>query len=317
MNQAGVGTSIGALRFFECEGSYIAIDRSASVLLKELSLADADISAVADLVDMVLLDEVDSLLCCLDDWAGHIFDWTPRSVAEDDSENTSPFPGKILPLHELRACPGFTTRMSLPKSQSPALLLALNMATLDALPPFPDTWGSLVDFYQYLKPMKLQLQQMSLLDEEYRKLETGAMVLLPWSFTAQWQAKLVATDACSWNLDAPGNVVVDTEQSRLHISPPVVTDAKEQAYSSDAPILTVELEGLVNINELYTESHWQLQQNMVIALPQMIGGARVVIRVDSLNEVTDKRQSDKSSDPLVWFGTLMKVGQGYGVVLEG
>ena len=340
MSETVVGISIDTLHWFECEGSFFAIDRTASALLNELALADVDISAVADLVDMVLLDEVDNLLSCLDDWAGHTFDWTPMTPVVDDSENENSSAGQVLPFHELHGFPKFTARISSLEDNSQTLLLALDLAMLDALPPFPASWESLVKFDRYLKPMKLQLQQISLLDKEHSKLSTGAMVLLPQSFAPQWQAMLVTTDEYSWNIDAPGSIVVDTDENQVRILPPVVPSTEEPADKPDAPVLTIELEGLLNVNELYTESVWRVQQNMVISLPQAIEGARVVIRAkpldnstnalqrdesddstsefkrDESNDSTSELQRDQSDDDLAWSGTLMKVGQGYGVVLE-
>ena len=324
MSQTVGGISIIALRWFKCDGNYIAIDRSASVQLKELALADADISAVHDLVDMVLLDELDRILCCLDDWVGRPFDWIPMNPVLDNTDDESLALGPAQPLHELRTSPRLTARMTSLENESQTLLLALDPATLNALPPFPEAWQSLVAFNRYLKPMKLELQQFPLTKEEHRKLENGAMVLLPQSFTVQWQARLVAIEEYSWELDAPGSVLVDPEHNRVQLLPPVVKKAegesKREADQSDTTILTVELEEMLYVNELYTESVWQSQKSMVIALPQAVEGARVVITVKSGNDSAASPEHDKGNDEqnseLAWSGHLMRVGQGYGVVLE-
>ena len=332
MSQTVDGISIIALRWFECDGNYIAIDRSASVQLKELALADADISAVHDLVDMVLLDELDRILCCLDDWVGRPFDWIPMNPVLDNTDDESLALGQALPLHELRTSPGLTARMTSLENESQTLLLALDPATLNALPPFPEAWQSLVAFNRYLKPMKLELQQFPLTNEERHKLGNGAMVLLPRSFAVQWQARLVAIEEYSWELDAPGSVLVDPEHNRVQLLPPAVKKAegeskgesegesKREVVQSDTTILTVELEEMLYVNELYTESVWQSQKSMVIALPQAVEGARLVITVKSGNDLAASPQHDKQNgeqnSELAWSGQLMKVGEGYGVVLE-
>ena len=164
--------------------------------------------------------------------------------------------------------------------------------------------------------MKLRLQQLFLTDIEFSKLEVGAMVLLPDSFKSQWQAMLVATEDFSWDIATPGRVVIDTDQNSLHLLPPAVegTDVAEDQLKKI--ILTIELEGLLSVNELYTELVWQLQQNMDIALPQAIEGAGVVIKTESLNNPADSSQQVDCRNVLTWSGTLMKAGLGYGVVLE-
>ena len=316
MSQTFADFSIGALRWFECDGRFIAIDRSASVLLKEMGIADADIPAVADLVDMVLLDELDSLLCCLDDWSGKPFDWLPMKNAEGEADSHSVPSGETLALHDLGNRPMLTASISSLQSESQKILLAFDSTTLNALPPFPDAWCSHVAFHRYLKPVKLHLQQLFLTDIEFTKLEVGAMVLLPDSFKSQWQAMLVATEDHSWDIAPPGRVVIDTDQNSLHLLPPAVegTDVAEDQLNKI--ILTVELEGLLSMNELYTESVWQLQQNMDIALPQAIEGASVVIKAESLNNPADSSQPVECRNVLTWSGTLMKAGLGYGAVLE-
>ncbi|ASJ70511.1 hypothetical protein [Granulosicoccus antarcticus] len=313
-----------ALRWFECNGIYIAIDRTASSALPALGVVADKEAVVMDLIDAVLLDEQDPLLRFLDDWCSTAFDWRPwRATVSDEateqgSEEAQEPQDMVapVPLHELRGYPRLTGTLISLQGPSRKLLLAIDAESLSMMPEIPEAWQSLVKFQSHLMPYRLQLQQMQLNTEEVEKLEPGALVLLPQSFESDWSIRMEASLAGSiLETHCKLHAFLDTTNSRFKLLPGAGPEPNGDAQSltagtdteSEFQSITVELEDSVPINELYTRSVWQSQLNLVLPLAQEFLGSRVVIRTDGVTEHGVTKNLP---------GTLMQVGIGYGVLLE-
>lgn len=292
-------------RWFSSDGLHLVIDRSASQVLPELSLpADAQ-AIVSDLVDAVLLDEQDPLLLCVDDWCGTVFDWKPVP------ETTSGQNLQSLHLHELTDYPRLTVSLSSLQGTPRTIWLAMDGDTLADMPELPESWQSLVRLERHLLPFAVQLQKYRLTSAEQCKIGPGSLLLLPMSYQDQWRVSLYAVDGTatgSNDLDA----TLDSQERVVRLVPQSSAssnDAREPEHNT-----VIELAESMMINKLSMQSVWQAGLNMALPLPGELDGLRVVVR----QPLTDFQAAASSpSAPLPDLtGSLMKVGEGYGVLLD-
>ncbi len=301
------------LRWFECDGLYMVIDRSGSSALAELGVLSSEQAIVADLVDAVLLDEQDPLLRCLDAWCGTTIEWEPfRSPSSGFSTSREADQGEQVEsvdaqqpayLHELVNFPRLTVSLTSLEGTPRTIWLAMDAETLANMPALPDNWQSLVRVNRHLLPCTVQLQKFNLKIEELGKIGPGGLILLPQSFREHWLATVHAPietlNIMDVRIDSTGPIIRMLPQSN---------DMVNADTADDASNVLVELADDVMINELYMRSVWEAGLNMVLPLPQALVGTRVVVRKSAAEAAMPL--------PSAWSGTLMKVGEGYGVLLD-
>lgn len=344
-----LGVIASNLRWFESDGSIIAIDRSKSTALGELAVPRDEEHAVMDLIDAVLLNEQDPLLRCIDDWCNSSFKWRPWRQPQLDPDSDlarRQASGAPILLHELPGYPRPGLSLTSLQGTPRAVLLAIDADTFEQMPPLPEAWQSLVKLQSFLRRGSLHLQTLRLSMQEKAKLAPGSLMLLPHSFESVWQANLIdlATDSL---MPADGIAAeVDVEENRIrllagrHAEPQAGNAASQvsesspdesvqpaQANSAQTPpdkdpadmeqgdtsqqfnTVTVQLKQPLQFNDLYTLSVWQAQLNMALSLPGALHGAPVVLR----QHAEDGRESGAGGS---LAGQLWRVGRGYGVLLQ-
>ena len=343
-----LGVVASNLRWFESDGSVIAIDRSKSTALGELAVPRDQELAVMDLIDAVLLNEQDPLLRCIDDWCNSSFKWRPlRQPQLDPDSDLARRQASESPvlLHELPGYPRLGLSLTSSEGTPRAVLLAIDADTLEQMPALPEAWQSLVQLRSFLRQGSLRLQTLHLSMDEKAKLAPGSLMLLPQSFESVWRANLIDMQAGS-PMPAEGIAAeVDLEENRIRLiagqhtnsqsidaaaqsteslpdegvqhaqedSTQAPTDSNhsevDQSDSSEQTVtVTVELAQPLPFNDLYTLSVWQAQLNMALTLPGELHGAPVVV----WQHVQSGREG--GTDRLA--GQLWRVGQGYGVLLQ-
>lgn len=291
-------------RWFESNNVFIALDqidnRLAPIATTDPASERQQQDSVTDLHDAVLLAEYEPLLQCLAAIIGEDQTWCPV-------RKTS------APLHEMTQMPRITATLKSLQGTSRTVYLAIPINELSDVPAVPEQWQLLVKFESHIFHFHPCLQSCVLSEQEVGKLMPGSMVLLEGAFDDTWPINLTVqseltnllsstdfdyqfTDIYSAFLNCE-NQTIRVLQNDDAVNKSVGVARDDTLFLIDEPI---------TVNRLYMESAWQARMNFVLSLAQSLEHTRVRVVQPTANNPTGK----------TLFGTLRKVGAGYGVLVD-
>jgi len=226
-----------------------------------------------------------------------------------DRGSTTTIEGNNRPaLHEMTRMPRITASLRLLEGANRMIFLTIPFDELENVPPVPEQWQSLVDLKFHAFKYNPCFESAVLTEEENSKLVPGAMFLMNNSFELNWPVSMTAQPeapelASSFTQLSKG--YFDQESFSIRLQPAARKPADGE-ISTDEKTLFLLDESLV-INQLYAKSIWQSGKNLVLKLSQALENSRVRII----------QSSESKQSKVEMFGTFIRVGKGFGVLIDG
>ena len=311
MSELGKKDVTPVYRWFRSDSVFIALDRlrvgeSVDTSTESAALPQAaslQLEPVSDLHDAILLAEYEPLLQCLAALMGQDEPWEPVNEPS-------------VALHEMTHMPRITATLTSLQGVQRTIYLAIPVEELEHVSSVPEQWQSLAKIETHVSQFYPCIQSCDFSDEELDKVISGALVLLEESFNERWSIKL-GVRSTSIEPNDPLNEIGE----KIRISPAYdgLFDSKNQTIRlgqhrggaasastlNDSQTLFF-FDEPVMVNHLYAESVWQAGRNFVLALSQSLDELRVGVVLPSRNERPGK----------TLFGSLKRVGRGYGVLID-
>ena len=273
----------------------------------------SDDSDVQPLRDAVLLDEHDDLLRCADSWLAQAHDWRPV-------DSTESMPHLQVTLRTLSEPSRHVSLVLSPLVEGD--VQGNSRSNADLRVALPSEWGPFVAISYQQHCASLVLDTVTLGSGDAERLTSGALVVLPASFEPQWSVRLgtfepgqslflnarLHTDTRLLEV-APSAYELASWQSSDNASRKEVSGEVAVAPSAQQDLLVV-LQTAVFVNTQACEDAWQSGASVQLGPLDEISRLRVRLSMQP------PAQSDSLLNQMSWSGTLLRVGRGFGVIIE-